>query len=711
MHRLVGKNCIAPTLKSVITAIVFLLINTIGFSQSETHDFITYDTTLNQSGMKWTMRISRPRNMFVAGHPDAQPRPLILTMPGQGEVGTNPAFLTRYGPHYWMNNGWDGGVQLGNGKHYPIIITVISSVVNPRPPAVLPMLQHILNTYKIKRNSVHVAGLSMGGFTWGKLICYAQSPGDETAMSLITSFASLQGISNETFAPYNAWAMPGWTAFGQWAKKYGGKFFGLEGTADTRKVWQARDAMEATTPGSAYFSFETYGGGGHCCWNSMYDPNNHDWGNTGTITNPNITTNKFYPNSPGTYKKGSSLFQWMLRQGDTTLVGGSGNVETPNVAPVANAGADLSITLPSSSVTLNGSGTDADGTISKYAWTKTAGPNSFTFSNAAIAKPTVSNLVAGTYTFRLTVTDNRGATGFDDVKVVVNNAVVTPPPADNPPPTGSTGKAVKVKIYNSANPYNNAEWNNWSIPSGGATNMTSAAFKYSDGTSSSIKAALSQTTGTADNGATYGGGVAPAEVLRHTSYSTMGRTLKFTGLTPGKKYTIQLFASRSGTQVNSTKYTVGSVKDTVYTTNNKSEESVFSNVAASTAGEISVMIERLNTYNYINGFIISEVSTSTASRTALAATDSTTSEDGAGFNVFPNPVTDRFVLQTNNTYTGKMNVRIVDMSGVVKKQFALTREKAGASQVYLSIGDLPKGQYIVQLVMGETTETKTISKQ
>lgn len=705
-YTLVGKLSFAQMLKRALTAIIFLLVSIISFSQSETHDFITYDTTLNQSGMQWTMRISRPRNMFVAGHPDAQPRPLILTMPGMGEVGTNPAYLSRYGPHYWMNNGWDGSVVLGNGTHYPIIITVISSVVNPRPPAVLPMVQHILNTYRIKRNSVHLAGLSMGGFTWGKFIVYAASPGDETAMSLVTSLTALQGMSNETFAPYNAWAMPGWTAFGQWAKKYGGKFFGLEGTADTRKVWQARDAMEATTPGSAYFAFETYGGGTHCCWNTMYDPKIKDWQSTGTITNPNITTNKYYPNSAGTYKKGSSIFQWMLRQGDTTLVGGT---QTPNVLPVASAGADKSITLPVSSVSLTGSGTDADGSITAYNWTKTAGPSSFTFSNAAVANPTISNLISGSYTFRLTVTDNRGGTASDDVNVIVNTEVVTPPPATTPPPTSGEGKSIKVNVYNGTNPYNNAEWNNWSIATAGATNITSASLKYSDGTASTVKAVLSQTTGTADNGATYGGSVAPAEVLRHTSYSTMGRTLKLTGLAAGKQYSIQLYASRAGTTVNRTVFTIGSLKDTVLSSNNKTEAAVFGNVTSSTSGEISIAITRLNTYTYLNGFVITELGT-TSTTARMALTDSASTEEAAKFEVFPNPVTDRFVVQMNNDYAGPVNVRIIDMNGTVRKQFALSKGKAGSSQVYLSAGDLSTGQYILQLIMGKTIETRKISK-
>src|SRR6185436_11483069 len=40
-----------------------------------------------------------------------------------------------------------------------------------------------------------------------------------------------------------------------------------------------------------------------------------------------------------------------------------------NASPTSDAGGDQSITLPTSSVTLSGSGNDPDGTISTYAWT------------------------------------------------------------------------------------------------------------------------------------------------------------------------------------------------------------------------------------------------------------------------------------------------------------------------------------------------------
>jgi uncharacterized protein YjdB len=96
-----------------------------------------------------------------------------------------------------------------------------------------------------------------------------------------------------------------------------------------------------------------------------------------------------------------------------------------NVAPTANAGADKTITLPTNSVVVNGTGSDSDGTISSYIWTRVSGPNTPTLTNANTANLTASGLIAGTYVFRLTVTDNGGLMASDDVNVVVNPATTT----------------------------------------------------------------------------------------------------------------------------------------------------------------------------------------------------------------------------------------------------------------------------------------------
>lgn len=96
-----------------------------------------------------------------------------------------------------------------------------------------------------------------------------------------------------------------------------------------------------------------------------------------------------------------------------------------NQPPIANAGQDIIITLPSNSTLLSGSGTDADGTIVSYLWDKVTGGVGTIVSPSA-ASTSIEGLQAGVYEFRLTVTDDKGATASDIVKVTVNNT--TPPP-------------------------------------------------------------------------------------------------------------------------------------------------------------------------------------------------------------------------------------------------------------------------------------------
>src|SRR5258707_15588634 len=79
---------------------------------AESHNFITYDTAINLGygpweGYVWLARVTRPAKMFSPRHPDTTPRPAIIFMSGQGEVGKDPAKLRAFGPHYWLDHGGD----------------------------------------------------------------------------------------------------------------------------------------------------------------------------------------------------------------------------------------------------------------------------------------------------------------------------------------------------------------------------------------------------------------------------------------------------------------------------------------------------------------------------------------------------------------------------------------------------------------------------
>lgn len=108
-----------------------------------------------------------------------------------------------------------------------------------------------------------------------------------------------------------------------------------------------------------------------------------------------------------------------------------------NIFPIASAGSDKIIKLPQTSIVLKGSGTDEDGQVTTFAWTQVSGAPA-TITSASTVSPTVSSLALGEYTFRLTVTDNLGATDFNDVIVRVVAST------GNLPPVVDAGPDIKI---------------------------------------------------------------------------------------------------------------------------------------------------------------------------------------------------------------------------------------------------------------------------
>ena len=96
-----------------------------------------------------------------------------------------------------------------------------------------------------------------------------------------------------------------------------------------------------------------------------------------------------------------------------------------NKPPVADAGPDQTITLPASTITLNGNGSsDPENNIRNFAWTKVSGPTFFTIADATVAQTLVINLVEGVYQYELKVTDAVGLVDKDTVQVTVNALTV-----------------------------------------------------------------------------------------------------------------------------------------------------------------------------------------------------------------------------------------------------------------------------------------------
>jgi len=100
--------------------------------------------------------------------------------------------------------------------------------------------------------------------------------------------------------------------------------------------------------------------------------------------------------------------------------------ESPNAAPVVDAGPNQTITLPTNAVTLDGTATD-DGLPNNtltISWTKISGPGTVTFSRPSTASTQATFSAAGTYALQLSANDSQ-LTSTSNVTVTVNPELIS----------------------------------------------------------------------------------------------------------------------------------------------------------------------------------------------------------------------------------------------------------------------------------------------
>jgi Carbohydrate binding module (family 6)/Secretion system C-terminal sorting domain len=957
--------------------------------------------------------------------------PLIIFLHGTGEAGTGISGLYNLigtGLPQIIADGFNvEATNPADGQNYKFI------VVSPQAPEwsysysqILYILPDILNRYRVDPSMIYITGLSAGGGgTWSSLL-HDDNFTQKFAAALPVSSVDANDPAEEVNLPYisSRNGVKLWTICGQY-------------DAWLATAYRYQNIVNSNSPVVPMVVTEIPGAShSAAAWNTAYSPswrsntfnlNVFEWmlknrrGSTQVSNQPPIDnagldktitlpTNSVTLTGSGSDPDGTiKSYSWSKISGpsqytitspssaSTTVTGlvqgiyifrltvtdNAGATATDdvqvtvlgaaNIPPVAMAGPDQTITLPTNSVSLTGSGTDADGSVISYNWSKISGPTQYAIDNSNIADPVISNLVAGTYTFRLTVSDNQGASATDDMNIVVNSSssvnnipgrieaenystmsgvqiegaddvgggfavgwidqgdwmdynvnvttsgtytvnfrVATPFTASelelrtvdgtvlltlnlpatsnfvtwetvsgtislaagaqtlrlyssntgkwdinwfefisvansssssnnipgtieaenysamygvqteatgdggagldvgyidlddwmdysvnvatagtytvnfriatpntgaqlqlrkadgtilltnnlpvtgawqtwqtvsatvslsagaqtlrlyssavprwninwfefisgvsNPPP--SITKYIKVNIYAQV-PYNSSEWNNWDVDVASVENKNSGQLKYSDGTSSGVSIILSYSETIVDNESNYGSGMAPAEVLRFSSYSASPRTLLISGLSPSKKYNLEFYASRSINPGNNTEFRIDQISDTISTYDNFTDKAVLTNLAADAQGQIVVNIINLNSYNYINGFTIVEYddnSSRSASGQAMNEQTPVTAEifaDRKSFKIYPNPVKNNFVLQFKNASTDDMKVQIIDQNGEIKREFHFAKNQARSGRIYLSANGLSSGAYIIRVVASSWSQSIPILK-
>ncbi|MDF4856847.1 PKD domain-containing protein, partial [Vibrio parahaemolyticus] len=144
-----------------------------------------------------------------------------------------------------------------------------------------------------------------------------------------------------------------------------------------------------------------------------------------------------------------------------------------NRAPIADAGMAQTVVAPAT-VTLDGSASrDTDGTIASYYWEQIAGPTvQLSDANQAQASFSIGEVTqTEIFRFKLTVTDNEGASGSATVQITVkaeDGGVENTPPVAivSAPSEVRTGEQVLVDASASYDAQQETLSFDWQVPTG-----------------------------------------------------------------------------------------------------------------------------------------------------------------------------------------------------------------------------------------------------
>lgn len=402
--------------------------------------------------------------------------PLIISLHGTGEVGTTQADLARLysaSPRAISGriaDGWNANAvnPLTGAEDSFIVVSPQAASWSYGWAELRYILPNLLSRYRIDTSRIYLAGLSAGG--GGSFTTLGSND-----VNFIRKFAAVATASSAGVSAANGYTAEQVEANVRYSTpNHGVRVWTIAGEQDYLLNYDVRmhDSTNKLSPPRPN-KLTVIQSVGHSAWGRAYDPafrpTVNYYGNSGTCNNGcNNGGITVAPNANGSPVRGSgvtqdslNLYEWFLTAQRPVAV-----VATPT----ANAGADKVITLPVTTTTLNGSGTPGNGhTISSFAWTKTSGPSTFNIVSPGTLITVINSLIPGTYTFRLTVTNEIGATATDDVLVTVVDPLYSSPVINSI----SSGQTITlpISIANLTSTYtltgasiNSIKWTKFKVP-------------------------------------------------------------------------------------------------------------------------------------------------------------------------------------------------------------------------------------------------------
>lgn len=348
--------------------------------------------------------------------------PLILFIHGIGELGTSLSRMNCCGlPRHLYNKTFPANFNV-NGVNHSFIVMAPQFKVRPSAAQVQSVIDYARSKFRIDDTRIYVTGLSMGGgSTW--------------------DWSAVYGEKAAAIVPVCGGTKPSTTLAAKVASK-------------NLAIWGLYSTADAAIP-------EQWG----YDWFSWIDKANPTYASKTKLTmwtdaTHNATWGRAF--NPVTKVDGFNVYQWMLlhKRGTSSSTPAPAPAPSPvpveetpeepaapavpvnNQLPIARAGADRVIPLDWNYMpTIWGNtSTDPDGKIVSYKWTKISGPTSFLMHTPNANYTKVTNLVAGTYVFRLTVTDNDGGVSTDDIVITMTSSSRSTPVTSTP----NTGNILPV---------------------------------------------------------------------------------------------------------------------------------------------------------------------------------------------------------------------------------------------------------------------------
>lgn len=362
-------------MKYLITIISLILISHCTTAQR------TYDTTFATGDVSNPiMRAIITLPAWYLNNISTDSGQAIIYSGGLGETGTDSSKVATYGPHNWMRTqGWDGGVTISGVEHFPIIISTQSPAGFWVANNYAHVIDLILANFRIKHNSVHLLGISMGGWEWAQVIAYRASIGDSTFLKYARSVVDIEGVKPDdgdgVAAAYPLKFQP--------TARQGIKFWFFEQNNDFRDGQTIVNTMNAINPGIAFWQGTSYHLGEHGQWQ-------HEMGGNGQAIPDSYSFN-------GSVTE--TVYQWMIRNGDTV----NDLHSITGIPPICNAGAPQQIQLLTTFATLTGTASAPSSSLTSTTWSIAVDPSgTATLSSPSTLSCGVSNMnIWGNYVFRL----------------------------------------------------------------------------------------------------------------------------------------------------------------------------------------------------------------------------------------------------------------------------------------------------------------------